>query len=234
MHIRDIAPELKETPFLRKLLEEFIDRGLGSLPGRETTITLVTLLLKHHPSWRKKPPHDYELARLLRTSPRKIRNIRDEISYRTARHDDDWCRSKLAKELKRAKPLNDGQLVSFQIDDGLVRDFAQKLVRERYGLVEYGLNAAIIKITQKQFAELALAVMPPDDRDCLLKEVAACYTGSKETPLRMFLAELSKSAGKKAGESVVRALIAVVTGGASEIPELFRLMKASNDENSAS
>ena len=228
-----MALEMKETSFLKELLEEFIDRGLGSLPGRETTITLVTLLLKHHPDWQGKPPQDYELARLLRTSPRKIRNIRNEISYRTATHDDKWCTSKLAEELKKAEPLNDGQLVSFQIDDGLVRDFAQKLVRERYGLVEYGLNAAIIKITQKQFAELALAVMPSDDRDYLLNEVAACSTDSKKPLLRIFLEEFSKSAGKKAGESVVRALIAAVTGGISEIGELVKLMKASNDENGA-
>ena len=234
MHIEDIAPELKETPFLEELLKEFIDRGLGSLPGRETTITLVTLLLEHLPIWQEERPHDYDLARLLRTSPRKIRNIRNEISYRTAGHDDDWCRSKLAEELKEAELLNDGQLVSFQIDDGLVRDFAQKLIRERYGLVEQGLNAAIIKITQKQFVELALAVMLPHDRDRQLNEVAACSTDSEKTLSRMFLEEFSKSAGKKAGESVVRALIAVATGGASEIRELFRSMKASNDESSAS
>ena len=53
---------------------------MGSLPGRETTIAVVGLLLKHHPGWQDNPPQDYEIARLLRTSPRKIRNIRDEIS----------------------------------------------------------------------------------------------------------------------------------------------------------
>ena len=47
--IKDVAAKVKETEFLNELLKEFVVRGLGSLPGRETTITLVGLLLKHHP-----------------------------------------------------------------------------------------------------------------------------------------------------------------------------------------
>ena len=143
MDIRSVADHIRDTPFLNELLAEFVVRGLGSLPGRETTITLVGLLLKHHSGWRDSPPHDYELARLLRTSPRKIRNIRNELSYRAATHDDDWCRSKLAQELERAELLSDGKFVSFQIDDGLVRDFAQKLVREQYGLICFNLQATV-------------------------------------------------------------------------------------------
>lgn len=38
--ISDVAKEIKDTPFLAELLQEFVSRGLGSLPGRETTTTL--------------------------------------------------------------------------------------------------------------------------------------------------------------------------------------------------
>ena len=97
--MREIAANFRKTEFLEDLLDAFVDRGLGSLPGRETTIALVQMLLKHHPDWRKKPPEDYELARLLRTSPRKVRNIRDELSYRNTERTDEWCRTELARVL---------------------------------------------------------------------------------------------------------------------------------------
>ena len=51
-----IAADLRNTSFLEDLLGAFVDRGLGSLPGRETTIALVQLLLEHHPKWKKRPP----------------------------------------------------------------------------------------------------------------------------------------------------------------------------------
>ena len=226
MDIRSVADHIKDTPFLNELLAEFVVRGLGSLPGRETTITLVGLLLKHHPGWRDSPPHDYELARLLRTSPRKIRNIRNELSYRAATHDDDWCRSELAQELERAELLSDGKLVSFQIDDGLVRDFAQKLVREQYGLVEYGLNSAIMKVSRQHFAELALLVMPQKGKQRLLQRIHTHSIAQDKSPVQLFLDAFAKSAGDKAGAQIARSLIAAATGGFSEVGKLFDLLKA--------
>ena len=40
--IRKIAANLRDTEFLEDLLDAFVDRGLGSLPGRETTIQQVS------------------------------------------------------------------------------------------------------------------------------------------------------------------------------------------------
>lgn len=135
----NIASDLKETDFLKDLLETLVERGLGTLPARETALTFIELLLKHHPDWKVNPPEDYELARLLRTSPRKVRTIRDDLAYRDSSKDDDWCRKSLGAILKGAERIKDGDYVTFQIDDGLLRDYAQKLVRNSDGILSKDL-----------------------------------------------------------------------------------------------
>ena len=229
--IADIVEKVKETNFLADLLQEFVARGLGSLPGRETTITLVGLLLKHHPDWQNSPPRDYEIARFLRTSPRKIRNIRDEISYRDSDRDDTWCRQRLMDILKNAERLREGKFVSFQIDDGLVRDYAQKLVRENYGVFEQGLNASIVKISGPAFAALVLAIMPEDERQALIGEVLKegqdekQDTGQSKTPIRIFVESFAKKAGEEAGKQSTRLAFSLLTGGLSEIGNALEVVR---------
>ena len=230
-NIVDVAKEIQATNFLSELLEEFVGRGLGSLPGRETTITLVGLLLKHHPDWKEHPPRDYEIARLLRTSPRKIRNIRDEISYRDTKRDDEWCRIQLIEILTSAERLREGSFVSFQIDDGLVRDYAQKLIRENSGVFEQGLNASIVKVSGQAFAVLVLAVMPKDKQKELLGAVLkAGQTADNidrrdKTAIRIFLESFATKAGEEAGKQSSRLAFSLLTSGLSEIGQAVEIVR---------
>ncbi len=222
--IRETAASLRDTAFLEDLLEAFVDRGLGSLPGRETTIAVVQMLLRHHPTWSQQSPADYELARLLRTSPRKVRNIRDELSYRDAGRTDEWCRTELVRVLERAERVPDGAYVTFEIDDGLVRDYARKLVRENYGLFESGMNASVVKLSGKTFATLAIAVMPAKARNQLLRQIplptGKPESDGKETksPVRLFIDSFAKKAGEQAGRQTSMTGICQVSarGGRSQ------------------
>ena len=229
--IVDVAEKVRGTNFLAELLKEFVGRGLGSLPGRETTITLVELLLKYHPGWQQNPPRDYEVARLLRTSPRKIRNIRDEISYRDTGRDDEWCRQQLIKTLNNAERLREGKTVSFQIDDGLVRDYAQKLVRENYGVFEQGLNASIVKVSGQAFAVLVLAVMPQDKQDELIREFAEAGQSeerdvqNEKTPIRLFVESFATKAGEEAGKQSSRLAFSLLTCGLAEISNAVEIVR---------
>ena len=226
--ITDVAEKVKETEFLNELFTQFVERGLGSLPGRETTITLVDLLLKYHPDWINDPPEDYEIARLLRTSHRKVRNIRDELNYRDSTLGDAWCKGRLVDILKTAERVSDGTLVSFQIDEGLVRDYTRKLVRENYGIIESGLNTSIIKISGKSFAALVLAVMPEDKQQELIgtipeeiREKSQDDQQSK-TPIRLFMDSFAKAAGKDAGKKATSLAFSVLTGGLSDAIEVVK------------
>ena len=229
--ITNVAAQLKNTDFLTDLIQEFVDRGLGSLPGRETTIAVVGLLLKHHPGWQDNPPQDYEIARLLRTSPRKIRNIRDEISYRDSERDEEWCRERLIGILGRAEHLSEGKYISFQIDDGLIRDYTQKLVRENYGVVERGLNASIVKISGQAFAALVLAVMPEEKREAIINEIPEEKREERQderkskTAIRLFVESFATKAGEKAGEESAKLAFTVLTGGLNHIDKALEVIK---------
>lgn len=73
---------LNQTEFASDLMQALVDRGLGTLPSREVAIAIVEQLLLHHPAWKTDQPPVYELARTLRMSPRRLRGILDDISYR--------------------------------------------------------------------------------------------------------------------------------------------------------
>ena len=229
--IADVAKKVQGTEFLGELLQEFVGRGLGSSPGRETTITVVELLLKYHPDWKQHPPRDYEIARLLRTSPRKIRNIRDEISYRDTRRDDEWCQKQLIEILTDAEQLREGKTVSFQIDDGLVRDYAQKLVRENYGVFEQGLNASIVKVSGQAFAALVLAVMPENKQEELINQFAEVRRSEErvvqheKTPIRLFVESFATKAGEEAGKQSSRLAFSLLTCGLSDIGDAVEIAR---------
>ena len=133
--------------------------------------------------------------------------------------------------LKNAERLREGKFVSFQIDDGLVRDYAQKLVRENYGVFEQGLNASIVKISGPAFAALVLAIMPEDERQALIGEVLKegqdekQDTGQSKTPIRIFVESFAKKAGEEAGKQSTRLAFSLLTGGLSEIGNALEVVR---------
>lgn len=216
--LQDLSAKLSETGFLQDLLSEFVIRGLGSLPGRETTISIVRLLLKHNPEWTGKPPKDYELARLLRTSPRKIRNIRDELAYRDESRTESELKQELKQLLKKAEKLNDGTFVAFQIDDGLLRDFAADLVRQNAGIIESGINGKVVKLSGKTFLALTISILGSDCADKIQEELKdqIQITQSEHSFSRIFFESLVKSAGDEIGRKGVSIGFSLLSGGLSD------------------
>ena len=229
--LSNVAAELKETDFLKELLKVLVERGLGTLPARETALTFIELLLKHHPEWQDSPPEDYELARLLRTSPRKIRTIRDDLAYRDSAKDDEWCRKQLAEILKKAERIKDGECVTFQIDDGLLRDYARKLVRNSDGIFEQGFSNAIVKVSGNSFVGLAILLLDEDERAKLLAEIPderkaeVQDQSNSKGPLKLFVDSFAKAAGEQAGKKTVNLGFTIVSGGLSDVSDAIQAVK---------
>lgn len=231
MILSKIASDLKETDFLKDLLETLVERGLGTLPARETALTFIELLLKHHPDWKDNPPEDYELARLLRTSPRKIRTIRDDLAYRDSSKDDDWCRENLGAILKGAERIKDGDYVTFQIDDGLLRDYAQKLVRNSDGIFEQGFSSSTVKISGKSFIGLAVLLLDEAARKKLFatvpdeKKAEVQREHEQKGPLRIFVDSFVRAAGDQAGKKSVDLGFTILSGGLSDVSSAIEAVK---------
>ena len=140
-------------------------------------------------------------------------------------------RTTCRKLLKTAECLNDETFVSFQIDDGLVRDYTQKLVRESCGIIDYGFNKSIIKISGGTFAALVLAVMPEDKQQELISTIPEKIREESQddrqskTPIRLFMDSFAKEAGKEAGKKATNLAFFVLTGGLSEISNAVEVIK---------
>jgi len=230
-NLESIAASLKETDFLKQLLATLVERGLGTLPARETALTFIDLLFKHHPEWKTSPPGDYELARILKTSPKRIRSIRDDLSYRDDKKSEDWCKKSLAEILRSAERVKEGDYIVFQVDDGLLRDYAQKLVRKNEGIFEAGFVSSTIKISGKSFIGLALLLLDDDAREKVLasipedKKNEVKESSKTNNPLRVFVESFVKGAGAQAGKKAVDLGFTLMTGGLSDVSSAIEVIK---------
>lgn len=152
------------------------------------------------------------------------------MAYRDPKKDDAWCRRELTELIKGAERIQDGVYVNFEIDDGLVRDFARKLVRKNLGVFESGFRTTVVKISGKQFIALTMAVLGDKEfkklSKVLYKEIEAEKGESKNsTPIRLFVDSFMKSAGNQAGKKSIDLALTVLTGGISDVSEAVTFLK---------
>ena len=224
---KDLAKTLKNTKFVESFLDSYIRNGYGSLPKREIDLLILNLLIENIPTWKSNRPSNYELSRQLRISPRRIQSTLDELSYRDAKKDDAWCKKQLKEILKKAEKIEDKEIVRFQIDDGLVRDYATMLIRRSYGIVDTSFNTSIIKLSAEKFSFLALTVADEKDSKKFLRGIPRLkeyqdHQKSKK-PFRLFVDSFAKAAGEQAGKKLINLGFTVLTGG---IPDAIEIVKS--------
>ena len=216
---------LNKTEIASELIKALVERGLGTLPAREVAIVVVEQLLRHHPEWQDTQPLVYELARALRISPRRLQGILDDISYRDPGRTDQTLRRQLKHVLGNAeKHLSEGR-ISIQIDDGLLRAFAKQLIKDNYGMIDRGFSSSIIRISAEQFAFLCASILPQDEAEHVLLTIRGSHSqgplDTSQSLAKQIILEFSKKAAGRLGEKLVDLGFCFVTGGVSELPQLF-------------
>lgn len=220
----------KAADFARDFLTRYTAVGFGALSKREVDLMLLQLLQEHLPGFKAK--NDFDAAIALRTTKRKVRGLRDEISYREA-ETDEHLKARLREELKTAEVLEgDHGKVMVQLDDAVLRGFAEKIVRSEYGMVDSSFNRAILQLSGEKFLFLAFSVLSEDERQTAIDAVQEIEahgkreTKSEKTPFRIFRDALIMGAARHAGKLCVSGAVALVTGGASLILESAEPVKA--------
>jgi len=199
---------------------------LGVLPAREVAISTIEMILRHHPEWIQSPPPDYELARLLRISPRRLRGYLDDINFRNQSIDNNELYRRLKERLSRAERIRDGEWVVFEIEDALLRSYAQQKVRDNFGIVEAGISGSLIKISGEQFVRLCVSVLSDKESKEILAALdkdqgPSSNEDGKEKKLRVRVWEaFALSASKQAGKKVVDLGFLLASGGLSEVASI--------------
>jgi len=223
MNHNEWIEDLQETRFLYELLETLIQRGLGVLPAREVAISTIELILNHYPGWKSAPPTAYELSRMLRISPRRLRGYLDEISFRNQSIDNQMLEQRLSEKLTKIETIKEGEWVIFEIEDGLLRSFAQQKVRENFGVFESGISGSIIKISSRQYGALCISMLSKEKAKVMLQMLNydptfSSPTETYEKPLHAKVLEaFLVAAGSQAGKKLVDLGLVIATGGFSEI-----------------
>ena len=71
----------------------------------------------------------------------------------------------LRSELKRAEVLpGEHGTVKIQLDDAVLRGYAEKIVRSEFGIVDSSFNSAILQLSGEKYLLLCLTVLTPDER----------------------------------------------------------------------
>ena len=230
-----LAKELKNSNFIESFLDAYIRNGYGALPKREIDLLIVKLLLENVPTWTKDQPTSYVLSRALRLSPRRVQTMLDEIAYRDEKKDDSWCKEQLIEIIKRAEKIKRGEFVRFQIDDGLIRDYATDLIRSSYGIVDTSFNTSIIKLSGEQLSSLVLQIIDDQDRKKILdsidkkKKELHQDTGKTKSAIRLFIDSFAEQAGKQAGKKTVNLGFTMLTGGVSDAIDLINKLIGGDD-----
>ena len=214
----DLAAKLKETDFIEELLNGYISQGFGQMPARQMQLLILELLTKKISDWEKNPPV-WDMSRKLRISPKRLRGLLDDIAYMDTEKTDDWCAAELKDILSNdSEIVASGEAIRVQIDDGLVRDYAISQVRKRFGLVDFGMNSAIIELSSKKFAMLAMALLEKNEGGKLIEAIGQKNndTSKDRAAYKLFIDEFCQAAGKEAGTKLTRLAFAMVSYGATE------------------
>lgn len=224
-----ILNDLKKSDFTKDFLAVFIRNGFGSLPKKEIELLILQLMHQHSDQFRARKEEIYALARQLKISPKRLQNLFDELSYRDADKTEDWCKDQLKEILKNADVAPSGNAIKFQIDDGLIRDFATAKIRAAYGIVDTSFNTSIIKISGEQFTALALEIIDEGERKVILAKLKEVAKSNAQKPgaFRKFIDGFAESAGKQAGKKTVDLGFAILTGGASEVSTIIATISGS-------
>lgn len=208
--------------FAVEFLERYTSVGFGALPKREVDLMIVDLLHRHLEGFSDKP--DFEAALMLRTTKRRLRGLRDDVSYRSIQSED-LLKAELREELKRAEVVGDDHgMVRVQIDDAVLRNYAEALVRSEFGLVDTSFNSAILRLSGEKFLLLAYRVLSEAERAEAERTIeslseAKTATGGDLSDFKRFRNAFVSGAGGQAGKLFVSGAVALVSGGASVILE---------------
>ena len=212
--------------FAEEFLRRYTEVGFGALSKREVDLLLIELLQTHIPDFKEKT--NFDTAVQLRTTSKKIRLLRDEVSFRNAndqyRNDKSYqyLKNKLRQEMMRANPhQGDHDMVKIQIDDALLREYIEKLVRSQFEIVEKSFNSSILQLSTDMFLFLGLMVLKDEE----LREVTLAldklqggkgkFTSDPRKLFERFTEAFVESAGNQSGKLCASIAFALATNGAS-------------------
>lgn len=221
---------LNKAKFAEDFLTAYLQDGFASMTKKELDLLVLRLLVDHREGWSwADPPNAFEMAKTLKAKRTRLRSMMDELSFRMLA-DEERAKERLKVLIEKQCEAKDDVLtrsgtIRLQIEDGFLREYAKSLVQEDFGIVDTSFDRSIIALSEAKLLSLIAHLFNDDQKEELQRQLLASRIklggdGSKST-WRNFLDGVATGAGEKIGETAVRYGLAALSGGVSEVVELF-------------
>jgi len=138
-----------------EFFKEYLSRGFGNMAKREIDVMIFHLMEKRGEFNGKS---NFQIARILRTTPTKIKSLKYESVLRFSEDDIlgmDFLKNRLSKYFSNNPPIEfDDSYLKLQIEDPVLMDSLKALCKEEGVLTDGSFNGEILKVDQDSFSNL--------------------------------------------------------------------------------
>lgn len=213
---------------LEKFLVAYRTPSFGALPKREIDLLVMNLLFKTQVI--DENDSDQKISRQLFVAESKVRALRYELDVRNQALDDKWIKRELIAALEKASVFTaqDQGRIALHVRRPLLRKEIEDLLAKDNSFADYSFNRDLLILRAEAFGKLLDYALEDKQRQQIEKNLQEALKQKKSSEidwtalLGEFLMSAAKSSGKAAGEKVVGAIAALLTGGISEIVPFLR------------
>ena len=194
--------------FAKEFLNKYCANGLGSLSKRDADVLVFHLLVQD--GMYNLPEDMFKACRELKLTETKVRNLYQESQLKHEQYDEATAREKFVELISKSAIEHKGGRFILAVRDPLLKQYFEEWVASVGGFSDTSFNKNIVSINKTIFERLLdkmceqtvedLKAHLPEELD-ILKEAE-----DKKALFRMFIEELTKSAGKEAGSLSIKAL----------------------------
>ena len=214
--------------FEDEFLQEYLDRGFGSLSKRDIDILVMHLLMKHSDL---KGVSNFNLSMKLKLTETKIKNLKYEAKLKYSKRLDVGIKEEFLSLLSKTRLQVVGKetWISIVVEDTFLRNAIKAKVKENGSFADGAFNTEIVKISVDDFSYLMCVFSESEEQKNVEKEISNLLSVKNTLDFKdlfkMFLEEAIKGAGDEVGRQSITIGATYLSGGISVVGQIFSSLK---------
>ncbi len=207
--------------FTKTLMENILERGFGTLSKKDIDVLMMHLLFNDK-QFDESSDH-YEIAKKLKTTPAKVRNLIYDMQLRYGNEELD-IKQILLTRLLSGQYVVDGPYIVLEIRNPQYKDLFEYEVRQLGGFSDGSFNSSVIKLKKEALRKLfnkffddfeieKIMGSLSNEEKKILEDRNIDYANSSEL-LFSLLKTFADSTVSQVGKEIGKVLPDILTGGA--------------------
>ncbi len=145
---------INKESFFQDFFQEYLKYGLGSLSKKDTEILILKLILDDQAKNNFQELDIFSLARDLKISTSKLRNLIKEVQLRNNLVTDEIVKKRIIHIFESNRWKLHGDQIHISVVDPLLRERFLEHIYKANSFADYSFNAEILKIEKSVFAKV--------------------------------------------------------------------------------